>query len=109
MQDTIGPVGGVSKMAEQSTLMATQYWLIELRRIVGSDAVYEVLHMLRLSIAGLLARVNQLVGRVIDLVVAVRFDLHIAIGAIEGNERARRMLGAGYTLVGDLFATFELP
>ena len=89
--------------------MTAQYRLVELRRIVGSDAVDEVLHMLGLPIASLLTRVDHLVGRVKDFVVPVGFDLQVTFGAIKGNEGAWCMLRAGYTLVGDLFATFELP
>ncbi len=83
--------------------------LAQLRGIVCADAVDEILHMFGLSIARLLAGIDHLVGGVENLVATVRFDFHIPFRSVEGNKWARGMLGARDTLIGDLFATFELP
>jgi len=84
----------VSKVAKQGALMATEDGLVEFRRVVCSNAIDEVLHMLRLSIAGLYPRIYEFVSRVENLVAAIGFDFHITLGAIKRNERARRMLRA---------------
>ena len=89
--------------------MSTEDGLVEFRRVVCSDAVNKVFHVLRLSIAGLFPRIQKFVSRVENLVAAIGFDFHITFGAIERNERAWGMLRARDALIGNLLPTLELP
>ena len=89
--------------------MTAEDGLIQFGRIVGSNAIDEILHMLGLAIACLLARVDHLVGRVENLVGPVGLDFHITLRSVKRNERPEGMLRTRNALIRDLFATLKLP